>query len=177
MNDLATYEGLAAVSSMKARCDAVDWKDRMLEIAAAPKTRRVVLMKLIAERDGVGFGTVRNRFYRYERGGDAALVDRRRVKRQSAANPWLECYMTYIENDLNTSKNGYRQMMADFRSGRAMVGTIGTWRDVWRAERPGVTVPEECPLDWTPHGATYANLQSLMKRDAVATSATLPANR
>ena len=132
MNELTTYEGLAAVSSMKARCDAVDWKDIMIEIASAPKCERVRLMAAIAERTGRGFGTVRNKFYLYEKSGDAALIDRRRVRGMSAANPWLECYMTYIENDLNTSINGYRQMMSDFRSGRAMVGTVGTWREVWR---------------------------------------------
>ena len=163
MNELTTYEGLAAVSSMKARCDAVDWKDIMIEIASAPKCERVRLMAVIAERTGRGFGTVRNKFYLYEKSGDAALIDRRRVKSMTAQNPWLECYMTYVENDLNTSKGGYRQMMSDFRSGRAMVGMIGTWRDVWRRERPGVAVPAECPMDWTPHGATYANLQAVAK--------------
>ena len=163
MNELTTYEGLAAVSSMKARCDAVDWKDIMIEIASAPKCERVRLMAVIAERTGRGFGTVRNKFYLYEKAGDAALIDRRRVKSMTAQNPWLECYMTYVENDLNTSKGGYRQMMSDFRSGRAMVGMIGTWRDVWRRERPGVAVPAECPMDWTPHGATYANLQAVAK--------------
>lgn len=163
MNELTTYEGLAAVSSMKARCDAVDWKDIVIEIASAPKCERVRLMAAIAERTGKGFGTVRNKFYLYEKSGDAALIDRRRVKSATAANPWLECYMTYIENDLNTSINGYRQMMSDFRSGRAMVGTVGTWREVWRREKPGVAVPAECPLDWTPHGATYANLQAVAK--------------
>ena len=40
---------------------------------------------------------------------------------------------------------------------------IGTWRDVWRRERPDEPMPDECPLDWTPHGATYANLQAAAK--------------
>ena len=48
MNELTTYEGLASVSSMKARCEAVDWKDIMIEIASAPKCERVRLMAAIA---------------------------------------------------------------------------------------------------------------------------------
>ena len=41
MNSLTTYEGLAAVASMKARVEAVDWREHMLAIDAAPKNRRV----------------------------------------------------------------------------------------------------------------------------------------
>ena len=54
MNDLATYEGLAAVSSMQARVEAVEWKDVIIEIASAPKSQRVRLMTQIAERTGRG---------------------------------------------------------------------------------------------------------------------------
>lgn len=160
---LSTYEGLAAVSSMTARVAAVDWKDIMIEIASAPKSQRVRLMQQIAERTGRGFGTVRNKFYAYEQSGEVALIDRRRVKQMTAVNPWLECYMTYIENDLNTSMGGYRQMMDDFRAGKPMIGLIGTWVDVWKREKPGETIPPACPIDWVPRGATYANLQQIAK--------------
>ena len=161
-NTLATYDGLCAVASMKARVDAVDWKDIVLEIASAPKDQRVRLMVQIATRTGRGFGTIRNKFYDYEKRGESALIDRRRLKQMTAVNPWLECYMTYVENDLNTSANGYRQMMDDFRSGKPMIGTIGTWQEVWAREK-GYPIPSECPLDWTPHGATYSNLQMIAK--------------
>lgn len=162
-NALMTYEGLAAVSSMTARVAAADWKDRMLEIASAPRNERVRLMHQIADRDGIPFGTVRNKYYLYQKTGDVQLIDRRRVKTLTAQNPWLECYMLYIENDKNTSANGWRVMMADFRSGKPMLGAIGTWRDVWARERGLEPMPEECPLDWTPKGATYANLQAVAK--------------
>jgi len=162
-NALMTYEGLAAVSSMTARVEAADWKDRMMEIASAPRNERVRLMHQIADRDGIPFGTVRNKYYLYQKTGDVQLIDRRRVKTMTAQNPWLECYMFYIENDKNTSANGWRVMMADFRSGKPMLGAIGTWRDVWARERGLEPMPEECPLDWTPKGATYANLQAVAK--------------
>ena len=162
-NALMTYEGLAAVSSMTARVAAADWKDRMMEIASAPRNERVRLMHQIAARDCIPFGTVRNKYYLYQKTGDVQLIDRRRVKTMTAQNPWLECYMLYIENDKNTSANGWRVMMADFRSGKPMLGAIGTWRDVWARERGMEPMPEECPLDWTPKGATYANLQAVAK--------------
>lgn len=162
-NTLSTYEGLCAVSSMKARVEAVNWKDIIIEIASAPKSQRVRLMVQIAERTGKGFGTIRNRFYAYEKSGETALIDRRRVKQMTAVNPWLECFMTYVENDLNTSMNAYRRMMDDFRAGKTMIGMIGNWMDVWKREKPGVAIPAECPLDWIPHGATYANLQAIAK--------------
>lgn len=160
---LKTYEGLCAVASMRARLDAADWKEIVLEVAAAPKAQRVRVMRMVAARTGRGFGTIRRKFYEYERDGDAALVDRRRVKAAAAANPWAECYMAYIENDLNTSMGGYRRMMEDFRAGKPMIGSVGTWVDVWRREFPGVPVPSACPADWTPRGATYANLQAAAK--------------
>ena len=163
MDQLATYEQLAAVSSMTARVAAADWKAYMMEIEAAPKNQRVRVMEQMAARGVAPFGTIRRRFYAYQRAGASALVDRRRVRQLTAANPWLECYMHYVENDLNTSMGGYRTMMGDFRRGRAMPGAIGTWRDVWARERPGEPVPAECPLDWTPRGATYANLQAVAK--------------
>lgn len=160
---LETYEGLCAVASMRARLDAADWKDVVAEIAAAPKSQRVRLMRQVAARTGRGFGTVRRKFYDYEREGDAALVDRRRVKPAASANPWRETYMAYCESDLNTSANGYRRMMEDFRAGKPMLGGLGTWADVWRRERPGESVPRSCPADWTPRGATYQNLQAAAK--------------
>ncbi len=164
-----TYESLAAVSSLTARVDAADWKSYMLQIASAPANCRVRVMQQLAASGVAPFGTIRRKFYAYNGGtrrkgcGEVALVDRRRVRQMTAANPWLECYMTYVENDRNTAIGGYRQMMSDFRRGRPMVGTVGTWREVWARERPGEPVPAECPMDWTPHGATYANLQAVAK--------------
>ena len=164
MAALMTYEKAMSVTSMAARVEAADWLGRMREIAAAPSNQRVRMMKQIGEQSGISWCTIRNKFYAYQK-NEAALIDRRRVKHLSAANPWLECYMTYVENDRNTSKNGWRQMMADFRSGKPMIGMIGTWRDVWARERGFEPMPQECPLDWIPHGATYENLQEVSKRN------------
>ena len=79
-------------------------------------------------------------------------------------NPWLKCYLHYTEKMMmDTSKCAYLAMMRAFRQGQVMLGAIGTWRDVWSRERPGEPVPETCPDDWTPRGASYANLQAVAK--------------
>ena len=73
MEQLATYEQLAAVSSMTARVAAADWKAYMMEIEAAPKNQRVRVMEQMAARGVAPFGTIRRRFYAYQRAGASAL--------------------------------------------------------------------------------------------------------
>lgn len=165
MSGCGGMESLAMVASVRARVDAADWRDIMLEIEAAPKCRRVALMRQIAERGVAPFGTVRNKFYEYQRMGDAALIDRRRCRALTRRNPWMDAFMAYCEDDLNSSLGGYRRMMDDFRRGVAMSGGVGTWRDAWAAERPFCAAPAECPLDWTPAGASYANLMAAANAD------------
>ena len=46
------------------------------EIASAPRNERVRLMHQIADRDGIPFGTVRNKYYLYQKTGDVQLIDR-----------------------------------------------------------------------------------------------------
>ena len=95
-----TYESLASVSSMSARIDAADWKGYMIQIMSAPANCRVRMMEQLAAQGVASFGTIRRKFYaynggtRHKAGGEVALVDRRKVKQMTAANPWLECYMT-----------------------------------------------------------------------------------
>lgn len=102
MAALMTYEKAMSVTSMAARVEAADWLGRMREIAAAPSNQRVRMMKQIGEQSGISWCTIRNKFYAYQK-NESSLIDRRRVKHLSAANPWLECYMTYVENDKNKS--------------------------------------------------------------------------
>ena len=63
MNELTTYEGLAAISSMRARIDAADMKEYMVAIDAAPKNRRVEFMKQLADQGVASYGTLRRRYY------------------------------------------------------------------------------------------------------------------
>lgn len=157
------FGAVADISSLKARVDAADWRDVMLELEAAPPCALTRLMRDMELRGVAPYGTIRNKFYEYRRSGDVALVDRRRCRQLTRRNPWMDAFRAYAEDDRNTSKGGYRRMMDDFRRGVAMPGGVGTWRDVWGRERPFAPVPAECPLDWTPRGATYANLMAAAK--------------
>ena len=40
-----------------------------------------------------------------------------------------------------------RSMLRDLRRGVCVPG-IGTWRDIWTAQRPGEPVPDGCPRGW-----------------------------
>lgn len=151
----------------------VDWKTMFAAIESQPTNQRVAYMKEIASRMGIPYGTIRNKFYAYRKptsagGGELALVDGRRVKRYTKRNPWLECYMYFIERDKNTSKNGYREMMVAFRSGNIVPVLNKTWQQVWLEEHPSEALPPSCPesWDWVPHGATYENLQAIAKKDS-----------
>ncbi len=118
---------------------------------------------------GMSYSTVRRAFYEFQKRGEIALADRRKLPKAAPGNAWVGVYARYCENDINTSANGYRAMMADFRSGACadgasyaeVWGAVGTWREVWRREHPFERQPEECPANWTPAGASLANLQRL----------------
>jgi hypothetical protein len=71
--------------------------------------------------------------------------------------------MDYLENGKNTGTNAWRMMMREFREGKAFP-VVGTWRVCWERERPFEIIPKECPGDFIPRGATYPNLQHLMKQ-------------
>lgn len=152
---------------------SVDYVAMFGVIASAPKNQRVAIMQEIAERMMIPYATIRNKYYAYQRpanqgGGDKSLVDRRKVKRWTAENAWLPCYLYFIERDKNTSINGYRVMMEEFRSG-ALLPILGkTWQMVYREEFPARPMPERCPgeWDWVPRGASYKNLQAQAKKNS-----------
>ena len=143
----------------------VDWVSMFLAVSAKSRGRDDYMHE-IAVRMCIPYGTLRNKFYAWKKNPDT-LVDRRRVRRYSTENKWLQCYLYYIEKDKNTSIGGYRAMMVDFRSGALMPHLNKTWQMLYREEFPDRELPPRCPeeWDWIPRGATYQNLQNLAKRD------------
>lgn len=149
-----------------------DWKAICVTILAAPKSNKVAFMHEIANRTGIPFGTIKRKVYAYSKpeskgGGENALADRRKLRRFSRQNDWINTYMYFIENDKNSSMGGYRVMMETFRSGAIVPILNKTWQQVWSEEHPGRPLPASCPelWDWTPRGATYQNLQAAAKRN------------
>ena len=101
--DVVKYESLAAVASMSARIELKAWSDRMSEIESAPKNRRVEVMKAMAARGDASFGTIRRRYYAYQKHGLAALVDRRSEKSYSMNS--LPHNLSYLYTRRFSSRN------------------------------------------------------------------------
>ena len=85
-----------------------------------------------------------------------------RPRAQSEAAKWADAllrdYRIYVREG-----QAYLAMMADFERGRYLPG-VGTWRDVWIAERPGQQIPPFCPHGWIPHGASYSAIMSALRK-------------
>lgn len=134
----------------------------MERIYSAPKT--VTEFKAEAAASGIPEGTLRRLYYAWRHHGVAGLVNRSKLPRDVRRHAWETVYMTYSENDKNTAKGAHRAMMADFRSGKTLPG-VGDWRKIWSEEHPDRQMPNVCPGDWVPMGATYMNLQRAVKKN------------
>ena len=159
------YEALAAIPDPAERQLSADWA-AAIEEARARAARGSIGAEVaaLARRFGVSVATARRRWDDYGREGARGLVRRNRLPRALARSAWEAAFRRYAEDDLNTSANAWRRMMADFRGGRTLEG-VGTWRDCWAAERPGEPVPAACPPDFTPHGASLQNLLRAARRN------------
>lgn len=121
-----------------------------------------------ARKAGMTAKTFMRRYYAWRAHGAIGAADKRKVARVRAAPDVLPVYKGYLERyrgQVNFHAAAHRRMMADFRAGAILAG-IGTWREVWRAERPGAAVPAACPPGWEPFGWGYANLQARLAGDA-----------
>ena len=152
---VAKYEAMSAVESF-------DERQRISELDAACeriKDSPDGVMTAFARESrmlGIPQGTVKRLYYRWRSGGSAALADGRKRSRGECENKFFRDFKTFAENDKNGCKGGYAEMMRQFRGGA--IFSFGTWRDVWRDEFKYEEVPEFCPANWTPHGASYENL-------------------
>ena len=153
------YSELAAIPDPVERQATAEWAAALDEMSrTAGRGGLGAAVAALAGRMGVSRQTAQRKWCAWKRGGPAALVNRAKLPKPVARHSWEAVFMKYCENDLNTSSNAWRRMMADFRAGKAMEG-VGTWRDCWRAERPFEAVPDFCPPDYVPAGASLCNLR------------------
>ncbi len=173
-SDVTLYREAARVTAPALRELIAGRREAVGRIRAAGRGRTVDAIAEEARALGMAYETMRTLYYRWRERGDAALIDGRRLPRQGGANAWAEVFKRYTENDLNTSMNGWRVMMADFRSGKVQdsMGTyadvfsaVGTWREAWSRENPGRAVPDSYPSGWVPDGAAYSTLMRAVSRD------------
>ena len=161
-HELTVYEEYSAYGNLSDRERAMRLSDRFMEVASSPS--KVEALKTVAAQEGMPYGTVRRLYYAWQKGGAAALADRRRARRADGENLYYADFKAYAERDLNTSQGGYDAMMRDLRAGK--VFSFGTWRDCWKRDFPLEPVPPFCPASFTPRSLTYQNMMRLQKADA-----------
>lgn len=106
---------------------------------------------------GLTAASLRRKYYAVKKRGWQALINKAKVGRKNAALAIGEHFKEYCQTNQRSSKEAYRQMMHDFRSGKYFED-VGTWLEVWKDEHCGKMPPVVCPYRWTPRGWTYENL-------------------
>ncbi len=85
-----------------------------------------------------------------------------RIHDRPVSPKWADALFRYYRIHA-TARQAYLAMMSDFRQGRA-IPDVGTWKDLWIAEKPGQPVPPFCPPGWTPHGASYPAIMAEFRK-------------
>ncbi len=161
--ELHNIDTLTVVDNPEQRLE-IGWLHAIcMELADAPKLMDAI-RRVVHENPGrTSVGTLKRQYYAWKSDGLAGLVDRRKLRKLTKVNPWVECYMMHAENHNRSNKGGYDAMMEKFWGGESLPHGIGTWREWWRKEHPHKAVPAECPAGYTPRCAAYSNLQRAAK--------------
>jgi len=158
---LEQYDAYATITDFNDRERVSRLVARMAEIDAAPS--KMAAYRDIGMQEGISAKSMERLYYKWKKDGDAALADGRKLSRPSCAKRFYDDFKTYSDKFLNDDFNAFRQMDMDFRSG--VVFSFGTWRDIWREDKPFCAVPAICPANWTPKGWTYNTLHGLQRKD------------
>lgn len=167
-NTLERYNGYALIGSFTDRERVAELESRFIEIREAKKNGGSIgaMLVALAEQKGKTFKAMEHKYHRWLKGGAMALADKRRIAAAARENIFYSEFKTYAERDTNTLKGGYDAMLRDIRRGQAF--SFGTWRDLWKRDRPYDAVPDACPSNYIPYGFTYARMDALWKRDPTA---------
>ena len=126
------------------------------------------VMDECAASAGMTRKTFERQYYKWARHGVIGCADKRKQRRVRVTPDVLPVYKTYLEKFRGQGSGfhhaAWRRMMSDFRQGVIFPG-IGTWREVWRAEHPGMEIPLRCPASWEPRGWSYAQMQNRLGTD------------
>ena len=78
----------------------------------------------------------------------------------SSKGAFIRYWQKLVTDNQRVTSEAYRDLFTRLRL-NASIPDYGTWRDIWRAERPGRPIPEDCPYlahDFVPAGWSLANL-------------------
>ena len=160
---MAEYESLECIEDYEERKAIFEMSQICLQIAGEQKAGAHILDVIAKYQRMYGLRGLKQRYYKWAKHGKMGLADGRKMKRPRETNPFYRDFKTYCDNNKNVCTDAHRAMMRDFRAGKQF--SFGTWRDVWRLQRPDVPVPPWCPSEFTPHGMGYAQLDTLYRSD------------
>lgn len=169
MKAASTFADYALITDPGDRARVAALEPLFVAVASSKGTGR--LMAAVAEcavKAGMAKKTFYNQYNAWRKHGAIGCADKRKVAKVRATPDVLPVYKSYLEKyhgQVGFAAAAHRRMMADFRRGAIFDG-VGTWREVWREERPDRPIPATCPLGWEPSGWGYANLQHRLANDA-----------
>lgn len=123
---------------------------------AAPGAQRAAVAKRLAEEyagRGLGGMSLKSLYAKakaYGEGGWRALLPKAgRPKGEAGGGiagneAFLVHWHDLVTRNQRVARPAFGALVAELRSGLEIPG-YGTWRDIWRAERPGRDLPKECP--------------------------------
>ena len=163
MTAAAKYESYSVISDFAERERVARLARRMAEIRDSAK--KMDKYAEIAAQEGTSAKTLQRLFKLWRDSGedDLVLADKRKLAKATPGSKFYRDFVTYCERDRNTDQGGYDAMMRDFRAGETF--SFGTWRDIYRHDFPSSPVPATCPINWTPRGMTYSNLERIRLHD------------
>lgn len=136
----------------------------MLEIDGQPNKRKALAAagEKWGHLPGCDTESFRRKYYAWIRAGRCAeaLLDRRRLKKNSPVGAVEKAYKRYAENNQRVSSEAFRQLLRDLSAGVEIPG-VGTWQSLFRKIHPDAHLPARCPwgVENPPPGWSYANLQ------------------
>lgn len=105
------------------------------------------------------------------RHGWRGLADGRTLRRLDAGGlagnqAFVEHWHCLVAQNQRKIAPAWRSLLQSINCGETIPG-LGTWRDIWLAENPGMTLPSECPYgtrapnDQIPAGMSYSAIMNL----------------
>lgn len=166
----SSFQDYALITDPGDRARVAALEPLFVVVASAKGTgRMMVVVAECAAKAGMTKKTFYNQYNAWVKHGAIGAADKRKVAKVRATPDVLPVYKSYLERyhgQIGFAAAAHRRMMADFRRG-VIFDQIGTWREVWRDERPGKPLPVMCPPNWEPVGWGYANLQLRLQRDTM----------
>ena len=163
-----TYDVYSVIEDFAERERVAKLDALMREIQDSP--RKMEAYRRIFEREAIPEKSLQRFFKKWKDAENAAvgtgalaLADKRKLSKPTPGSIFYRDFKTYAERDLNTDQGGYDQMLRDLRAGK--VFSFGNWRDLWRRQFAGEPVPDVCPINFTPKGFTYNNMNRLHNAD------------